>query len=155
MGVASLRRHKRSGLENLVKKTGSWFSLVTYCAAAALVAALALAAVFTGATVLVGVFGAAAQAADVARTQTFAGMITDDHCGAKHADADKNPATCARTCVRNGSHYRLIDGDTKYGLSGMYDQLNEVAGQRVKISGTLAGDTINVSAITPESSTQP
>jgi hypothetical protein len=82
-------------------------------------------------------------------------MITDDHCGAKHADADKNPATCARTCVRNGSRYRLIDGDKKYGLSGMYDQLNEVAGQRVKISGTLAGDTINVSAITPESSTQP
>lgn len=140
--------------EKFVKQTGSWFLLVTYCAVTALVAALALAVVFSGATALVGAFEAEAHAADVARTQTFAGMITDDHCGAKHVDADKNPAACARMCVRNGSHYRLIDGDKKYELAGMYDQLDEVAGQRVRISGTLAGDAIKVSAITPESSTQ-
>jgi hypothetical protein len=140
-----------------VKKTGSWFALVGYCAGAALVAALALAIVFSGATLALAVawaFGAEARAADVARTQTFAGMITDGHCGARHLDADKDPAACARACVRNGSQYSLIDGDKKYELAEMYDQLNEVAGQRVRVSGTLQGDTIKVRAITPESSTQ-
>ena len=140
-----------------MKKTGSWFGLITYCGTAALVAALGLAIVFTSATLAFTVawaFGDEARAADVTRTHMFAGMITDGRCGARHKDADKNPAACARACVRDGSPYSLIDGDKKYGLSGMYDQLSEVAGQRVRISGTLEGDTIKVRAITLESSTR-
>jgi hypothetical protein len=147
----------RLDLEKLVKKTGSWFALVTYCAAAALVAALGLSIVFTSASLVLGVVGtleAEARATDVARTQNFAGMITDERCGARHMDSDKSPAACARACVRDGSQYSLIDGDKRYQLAGMYDQLNEVAGQRVRISGTLDGETIRVSAIRAELSTQ-
>jgi hypothetical protein len=138
-----------------MKRTGAWFSLIAYCAAAALVAALALAVVFSGATALVGAFEAEAQAADIARMQTFTGMITDGHCGARHVSADKSSAVCARMCVRNGSPYSLIDGDKRYRLLGMYDQLDEVAGQRATIFGALDGNIIQVSSITPESSTQP
>ena len=56
-----------------MKKTGSWFALVTYCVAAVLVAALALAVVFSGATLafaVAGAFGAETQAGDTAATRT-------------------------------------------------------------------------------------
>ena len=68
-GFAPLAALSRLDLEKLVKKTGSWFALVTYCATAVLVAALALAVVFSSATLVfavAGAFGAEVQAVDTA-----------------------------------------------------------------------------------------
>lgn len=56
-------------------------------------------------------------------------------------------AECARSCVRRGSRYVLIDGDHKYVLAGGNDQLERIAGTRATITGTRLGDTITVTAV--------
>ena len=144
-----------------MKKSCSWFTLITFCAAAALVAALGMAALFAG--VSVALAGADALALSdagpqnpptqpiVTGLQTYTGMITDDHCGARHKmDSDKNPAQCARMCVRNGSRYILIDGEKRYRVDGDANELGRLAGQRAKVVGTLVGTTIKMSSTASE-----
>jgi hypothetical protein len=80
--------------------------------------------------------------------QTYEGMITDAHCGAKHlASMSKTAADCARSCVHAGSQFALVDGDKTYILSGDMERLKRAAGLRVKVVGMLNGDTIAVSSI--------
>jgi len=75
----------------------------------------------------------------------FAGLVTDDHCGARHdMDSGMSPAECTKMCVRNGSSYVLIEGDKRYALAGGEGELDRLAGQRAIIAGTLAGNTIQV-----------
>lgn len=80
--------------------------------------------------------------------QTYEGVITDAHCGAKHqASLSKTAADCARSCVHAGSQFALVDGDKTYILSGDMERLKRAAGLRVKVVGMLSGDTIAVSSI--------
>jgi hypothetical protein len=81
--------------------------------------------------------------------QTYEGMITDTHCGAKHEAAiGKTASDCTRACVHGGAQFALVNGDKIYILSGDLARLKLSAGQRSKIVGTLNGDTIAVSSIT-------
>jgi hypothetical protein len=83
-------------------------------------------------------------------SQTYDGMITDTHCGAKHSAAiGLAAADCTRVCIHSGEEFALIDGDKVYVLSGDRDALKRIAGQRVKIVGTLNGNTISVSSVVP------
>ncbi|MGD1023133.1 MAG: hypothetical protein ABR880_10155 [Candidatus Sulfotelmatobacter sp.] len=80
--------------------------------------------------------------------QSYEGIITDTHCGAKHSAAvGMAAADCTRVCVRSGESFALVDGDKAYTLAGEPAALKRVAGQRVKIVGTLNGDTISVAAV--------
>lgn len=80
--------------------------------------------------------------------KTFAGMITDSHCGARHSmKSGKSSAECVRSCVRNGAHYVLVDGEKNYPLDGDSRQFEERAGERVEVVGMLEGDTIKVKAV--------
>lgn len=80
---------------------------------------------------------------------SFSGMITDSHCGARHTRyTDKTSAECARMCVRaKGSHYVLVDGEAIHGLDGDRTQLDRMATMRVDVVGKLVGDTIKVESI--------
>ena len=83
--------------------------------------------------------------------QTFAGMITDSRCGARHRmNSGKTSAECARSCVRHGAHYVLVDGEKVYALDGYPEQLEKLAGERANIAGMLEGDTIKVTAVATE-----
>jgi hypothetical protein len=83
-----------------------------------------------------------------ASSQTFAGMITDSHCGARHSmKSGKSSAECARSCVRNGAHYLLVDGEKNHMLEGNLTQLEKLAGERVEVVGMLEGDTIKVKSV--------
>ena len=85
----------------------------------------------------------------VATGQTFAGMITDSRCGARHQrNSDKTSAECVRSCVRNGAGYVLVDGERIYALQGDSMQLEKLAGERVNVTGMREGDTIRVKAVT-------
>jgi hypothetical protein len=72
-------------------------------------------------------------------------------CGAKHMM--ENKAECTRACVSKGSNYALVVGDKVYTLNtsnkSALDQLNTLAGQQAKITGTANGDTIAVSKVAP------
>lgn len=131
-----------------------WFGLITFCITPALVVALGLALLFAGVAVAFAVsdsgkpVAAAAQAADSSRLRVFSGLITDDHCAARHEmDSGMNPTECTKMCVRNGSRYLLVAGDKRYALEGSESQFDGLAGQRASIAGTLEGDTIKVVSI--------
>jgi hypothetical protein len=92
--------------------------------------------------------GSSSSAHPAPAQQTYEGMITDVHCGAKHlASMSKTAADCARSCVHAGSQFALVDGDKTYILSGDMERLKRAAGLRVKVVGMLNGDTIAVSSI--------
>jgi hypothetical protein len=80
--------------------------------------------------------------------QAYEGIITDTRCGAKHsAKIALSAADCTRVCVHSGDGFALVDGDKLYLLQGEAAALKQSAGERVKILGTLTGNTIAVSSV--------
>jgi len=117
-------------------------------------------AIACGLSLFLATLGAAAGAADAQpesgqppqssaiRAQSYEGMITDMHCGAKHSAAvGMSAADCTRACVHSGERFALVDGDKMYVLEGETTALKRAAGQRVKVIGTLNGNTISVASV--------
>jgi hypothetical protein len=137
-----------------LNKRPSWFTLITFSATPALAVALCSAVLFTSAAVAFspanGGPPAATQASTIAR-RIFTGLVTDDHCEARHdMDSGKSTMECTQMCVRNGSKYVLVEGDKKYNLAGSESDFDGMAGQRVKVVGSLDGNTIKVGSISPD-----
>jgi hypothetical protein len=102
------------------------------------------------ATAVVGA-GLAAVPVIAAGTQTFTGRVSDAMCGAKHTEAGIEPAACVRACVQKGAKYALLVGDKVYTLDtpdqATQDQLNKLAWEQAKVTGTPHGDTIAVKSV--------
>ena len=90
---------------------------------------------------------------------TITGEITDSICapnGSHTAVMNKNPsmgrdnATCAKKCAQMGGKYVLYDPATKkiYALDNQ-EKAAALAGQQVKVTGPVAGNSITVTAINP------
>ena len=153
---------------------GSWLSLVSLCTVSVLSTALGLGALFAGAAVVLAAVqtSSASEELQVTSSQsgppaqespakhedegnptktskTFSGVITDSRCGARHSmKSGKSPADCARSCVRNGSQYVLVDGEEIHALDGNQLELEKLAGVRVEVTGSLEGNAIKVESIT-------
>ncbi len=84
------------------------------------------------------------------KAQSFTGEVSDSMCGAKHAMADNN-AACTRACVKKGSDYALVSGDKVYTLKtsdkAVLAELDTLAGQKAKVTGTSDGSNIEVSKV--------
>jgi hypothetical protein len=92
------------------------------------------------------IFGAYSLAAN----RPFIGVITDDMCARKHTMMPGNPdSDCVRACVKAGSKHAVLVGDRVYKLEGKAEQADRFAGQKVKLTGSVVGDTIH--AVTLES----
>jgi hypothetical protein len=59
----------------------------------------------------------------------------------------KPDSKCVTDCVRAGSKYALLDGSNVYELSDQKTP-EKFAAQKVKVTGTLDGQTIQVKSIT-------
>jgi len=96
---------------------------------------------------LVLVFWIGALAAD------FTGYIIDESCASK--PAMKGNEACARKCIKGGSPAVLLAEDAK--VYKLDDQAKAVehAGHKVKVSGTLDGDTIKIESIKVDSGCVP
>jgi len=80
--------------------------------------------------------------------QIYEGIVSDTRCGAKHsAKIGLSAGDCTRVCVHSGEKFALVDGDKLYVLEGEGPALKRVAGERVKVAGTLSGNTITVSSV--------
>jgi hypothetical protein len=91
---------------------------------------------------------AAPQHSDIA---SFSGLVTDSICRARHQrHSNLTPENCARTCIRNGATFVLVNGDHRYNLSGSEESLNKLLGTRATVTGTLQGETISVSSASPQ-----
>jgi hypothetical protein len=101
------------------------------------------AVLFIGLTVMRGVAAAS--------PQTFTGKVSDAMCGAKHTEGNLSPADCVRACIQKGAQYALVVGDKVYTLStsdqAALDELNKLAWEQAKVTGTANGDTISVKSV--------
>lgn len=79
--------------------------------------------------------------------RVFEGVITCSRCGARHPAALDRPASrCVRECVHAGASFALVNADVTYLLEGDLYAFKKLAGERVRISGVLEGNTIRVNA---------
>ena len=109
-----------------------------------------LAQIGKGFTYVVLAAGLLVAPAFAAKAETFTGEVGDVMCGAKH-EMTGSAADCTRDCVKQGSKYALIVGDKVYTLEtsdkAALDQLDKLAGQKAKVTGTASGTTIQVSSV--------
>jgi hypothetical protein len=82
--------------------------------------------------------------------QTFTGEVGDAMCGRKHMEG-QGAAECTRACVAHGSKFALVVGDKIYALDttdkAALATLDKQAGKNATVTGTLEGDTIQVSSV--------
>ena len=136
-----------------MKQNRFWLELVTLCAIASLVLALGLATVGVSA-VLAFAENQSSQGVPAQKyqagteQQSFPGVVTCSVCGAKHDKTmNQSAAGCTKICLKKGASFALVDGDKVYMLQGSDEYLDKFAGERVSISGTLNGDTIQVNSV--------
>jgi hypothetical protein len=104
------------------------------------------------ATVVLGIGVAFVPGVTADSTQTFTGKVSDSMCEAKHSEGNLAPAACVRACVQKGAKYALVVGDKVYTLNTSdketLDELNKLAWEQAKVTGTVDGDTISVKSVT-------
>jgi hypothetical protein len=77
---------------------------------------------------------------------SWTGYISDSKCGVKGAN-DK-AGECTTKCVKEGAKYVFVnDGDKKIYTIDAQDKVADHAGHHVKVTGTVEGDTLKLSAI--------
>lgn len=92
-----------------------------------------------------------------ATAKTITGEITDTLCApsgshaammAKMPNMGHDSATCAKQCAQIGGKYAVIDDSTKQ-VYTVEDQskVQAFAGQKVRVTGTLEGNKINVTDV--------
>jgi hypothetical protein len=88
---------------------------------------------------------------------TWTGEISDEACGASHAKmmkehtALKSERDCTEACIKAGSKYVFVSNGKVYKIANQDESdLAKMAGDSVKLSGDLSGDTITVSKIARE-----
>jgi hypothetical protein len=83
-------------------------------------------------------------------SRTFTGEVGDAMCGRKHME-DEPSAECTRACVAHGSKFALIVGDKVYVVEtsdkAALATLDGQAGKTATVSGSVGGDTIQVSSV--------
>lgn len=94
-----------------------------------------------------GVLVAAGVPVQSAETKTLEGTISDTMCGAKHNMGITSAAECTVKCVETGSKYALVVGDKVYELNGKADDLKKLAGTKAKITGSVDGNKVQVTAV--------
>jgi hypothetical protein len=88
-----------------------------------------------------------------AAQQSWTGTISDSMCKAKHEEAAEGQGKmadrdCTLSCVKGGSKFVLLVDGKVYQIANQDNKdLTTFAGQAVKISGELKGDTITITKV--------
>jgi hypothetical protein len=89
-----------------------------------------------------------------AADQTWTGKISDSMCGATHKKTAEHGTSkisdrdCTLACIKGGGKYVFVRKGTVYHIDNQdYAGLQEYAGETVRLTGEMTGDTIKVSNI--------
>jgi len=89
-----------------------------------------------------------------AADEKWIGTISDSNCGASHKSAIEHSgktmsdADCIAVCVKAGAKYVFVHEGKVYNIENQDAAgLVESAGQTLKITGTMTGDTIKVTKV--------
>jgi hypothetical protein len=88
--------------------------------------------------------------ANASADTSIVGYISDSTCGLKHMSGMGDDKSCTLACVKGESKFVLVDRDHKkvYRVDNAdQEKAREFAGQQVKVTGTLSGKTLKVTAI--------
>jgi hypothetical protein len=89
----------------------------------------------------------------LAAEQSWSGQISDSLCKAKHEEAAEGAGKmadhdCTVSCVRGGSKYVLLADGKVYQIANQaMSDLEKYAGEKVRVTGELKGDAIQISKI--------
>ena len=85
---------------------------------------------------------------------TWTGMISDSACGASHAKMMaehanlKTDKECTLGCIKGGAKYVFVSDGKVYNIANQsFSDLQKNAGDTVKLTGDMQGDTITVAKI--------
>jgi hypothetical protein len=82
--------------------------------------------------------------------KSWTGTISDSMCGASHGSTPAKQ--CTTGCVKKGAKYVIVVGDKVYGITNQdAPGLAKYAGDSVKVTGSMSGDTITVAKISKAS----
>lgn len=99
------------------------------------------------------VAAAASVASSVAKNSkppadSIKGVISDSHCGAKHASASDEDKQCVAHCLKGGQEAVLLSDGKVYKLDQTgQDKAKEFAGEKVTVTGSVSGENISVTSI--------
>lgn len=88
-----------------------------------------------------------------AANQTWNGTISDSKCGATHPTGEHNGKTmtarqCTQACIKGGAKYVFVSEGKVYNISNQGAAgLAKYAGDNVKLTGEMNGDTVTVSKV--------
>lgn len=82
----------------------------------------------------------------LASAKTISGVVSDSHCGVKHAAASDGAAHCVEHCVEGGATYVLVSGGKVYQLDAQ-DKFKGMGGKSVTVKGAVKGDSITVASV--------
>jgi len=106
-----------------------------------------------GVLIVVGVFAVSSVAARA--EQTWKGAISDSNCNGKHAGGEHDgkkmtDADCTGVCVKKGAKYVFVSEGKVFQLANQSSKtIAAHGGQMVELTGTMKGDTITATKITP------
>jgi hypothetical protein len=96
---------------------------------------------------IAGLLSAAVLFAAVSMAATWTGWISDEHCGAKGANAEH--AACAKTCIKGGMKPVFVTDSGQVFKIKNPEIVAPHAGDRVVLTGSDNGGTIDVSKVQP------
>jgi len=89
--------------------------------------------------------------------QSWSGKISDSFCGVEHKGGGEHPAVkvsdaeCVAACRKKGAKYVFVSQGKVYQIENQnFAGLAARAGQNVRVTGNIAGDTLTVSQIASE-----
>jgi hypothetical protein len=91
-----------------------------------------------------------------AATTTLTGTISDSMCGASHAKmTSSHPGltdrACTQACIKAGAKYVFVSDGKVYNIANQnFANLDRNAGESVRLTGDVSGETITVSKIAME-----
>jgi len=81
---------------------------------------------------------------------SWTGKISDSMCGASHGTTPAK--ACTTACIKKGAKYVMVVGDKVYSIANQDKVgLAKYAGDNVKVTGKMDGDTITVAKISKAS----
>ena len=80
--------------------------------------------------------------------EEITGYISDSHCGAKHSTVSEKNTQCVEKCLKGGADPVLVtDGKVMKIDAASKDKAVAMAGEKVKVEGTVEGDTVKVDSM--------
>ena len=123
-----------------------WFQTIGLSVSVAVLSAVIIAMLTAGAVLALG----QKDPSEARPEKILTGVLTDSRCMGHHPSASKmTSADCTLFCIKQGASWALVDGDAVYTLKADSPSFNKLAGQRVKLTGSIEGKSIDVKSIEP------